>query len=53
MTKDLTAVRWVVLVALMLFAIAVAGGAVSGMYGFSGTGSGPVLLADDPDAGGQ
>jgi hypothetical protein len=54
MTKDLTPVRWAVLVALMLFAVALAGAAVSAAHGGSGTGSGQVLsLAGDPDSGGE
>ena len=52
MTKDLTAVRWAVLIALMLFAVALAGAAVSAADG--GPGGGHVLaLLDDPDAGGE
>ena len=54
MTKDLTAVRWAVLVALMLFALALAGAALSGAHPSAGSGTGTVLaLLDDPDAGGQ
>ena len=52
MTKDLTAVRWAVLVALMLFTVALAGAAVSAVHG--GSGAGHVLsLVGDPDSGGE
>jgi hypothetical protein len=51
-TKDLTLVRWAVLVALMLFAVALAGAAVSAAQG--GSGAGHVFsLAGDPDSGGE
>jgi glycerol dehydrogenase-like iron-containing ADH family enzyme len=55
MTKDLAAVRWAVLVALMLFAVALAGVAVSAVSSsHGGSGAGHVFsLAGDPDSGGE
>jgi hypothetical protein len=54
MTNDLTAVRWAVLVALMLLAVALAGGAASAALGGAGMGSGQVLsIGGDPDGGGE
>jgi hypothetical protein len=54
MTKELAVVRWAVLLALVLFAVALTGAAVSAARGWSGSDSGHVLsLMDDPDAGGQ
>jgi hypothetical protein len=54
MTRDLPAVRWAVLVFLMLFALALAGAAVLGAQGSSGAAPGQVLsLLGDPDSGGE
>lgn len=57
MIMNLTAVRGAVLVALMLFAVALAGAAVAGAQGLT-SGPGQVLgaaslLGGDPDAGGE
>jgi hypothetical protein len=53
MTNNVTAVRWAVLVALMLFTVAMAGVITAG-GGHAGIGPAQVLtLADDPDEGGQ
>lgn len=54
MTNNLTTVRWAVLVALMLFAVALAGTFIATDGGYSGVGPARVLsLMDDPDSGGQ